>query len=119
MSKLYLSEKGHVVPTLCEELTFYRRARKLLHLPPTAGPGMLYLLARPSGESDLPLRLSVNGSEIPPVSPRPPAAYLWYRVPVEASLLEPGTNCFEFWTDATAMNAWSLALEAGHREPAS
>ena len=46
MSKLYLSENGRVVPTLCEELTTYRRARKLLHLPPTSGPGVLHLLAR-------------------------------------------------------------------------
>ena len=28
-------------------------------------------------------------------------------------------NRFELWTDATAMNAWSLALEAGHAAPRS
>ena len=38
MSQLYLSESGRVVPTLCEELTTYRRTRKLLHLPPTEPP---------------------------------------------------------------------------------
>jgi hypothetical protein len=119
MSRLYLSESGRVVPTLCEELTTYRRARKLLHLPPTSGPGLLYLLARPYRGAGRLLRLSVNGIEIMPIRPQPSDAYLWYPVPVEPALLRSGANLFEFWTDATAMNAWSLAVEAGHKEPAS
>jgi hypothetical protein len=35
MSKLYLTETGRVIPTLCEELTTFRRARKRLRLPAT------------------------------------------------------------------------------------
>lgn len=119
MSKLYLSESGHVVPTLCEELTTYRRARKVLQLPGTAAPGTLYILARAYAGSDLPLRLAVNGTEVPAVQPKSSEAYLWYDAPVDASLLKSGANTFEFWTDATAMNAWSLAIEAGHAEPES
>ncbi len=46
MSRLYHSEKGYVLPTLCEELTRYRRARKVLHLPGTSEPATLYVLAR-------------------------------------------------------------------------
>ncbi|MSS72438.1 MAG: transglutaminase domain-containing protein [Candidatus Latescibacteria bacterium] len=119
MSKLYYSEDGHVVPTLCEEVTTYRRARKVLHLPRTSAPGTLYLLARSYKESPLPLRVSVNGTEISPIPPGNPIAYFWYRVPVEAARLREGANTFEFWTDAPAMNAWSLAMEGGYANPES
>ena len=119
MSKLYLSESGHVVPTLCEELTTFRRARKVLYLPPTDAPGTLYLLARPYADAGRPLRLAVNGVEIAPIQPEPTNGYLWYQTPVEATLLKPGPNTFELWTDATAMDAWSLGLEAGHETPHS
>jgi len=119
MSRLYLSESGHVVPTLCEELTTYRRVCKVLQLPPTAAPGALYILARPYAGSNLPLRLAVNDTEVPPIPPKSSEGYLWYAVLIDASLLKPGSNRFAFWTDATAMNAWSLAMEAGHAEPES
>ena len=46
MSRLYLSESGRVIPTQCEELTVFRRARKQLELPGTEAPATLYLLAR-------------------------------------------------------------------------
>jgi hypothetical protein len=119
MSRLHFSEGGHVVPTLCEELTTYRRARKVLELPPTAQPGTLCILARPYTQSGPPLRLAVNGTTISPISPIPNERYRWYDVPVEHSLLKPGANTFEFWTDTTAMTGWSLAMEAGHAEPKS
>ncbi len=119
MSKLYLNESGHVVPSLCEELTCFRRARKVLHLPPTAAPATLYLLARAYADSDRPLRLAINGVEIAPLQPGPTSGYLWYQIPVEAAVLKPGPNTFELWTDATAMDAWSLGLEAGHEQPHS
>ena len=45
--------------------------------------------------------------------------YNWRSVDIPASLLVAGLNWFEFWTDSPAMNAWSLAMEHGHREPAS
>ena len=32
MSRLYYSEEGRVMPSLCEELTIFRRARKTLTL---------------------------------------------------------------------------------------
>lgn len=119
MSKLYLSEQGHVIPTLCEELTTYRRARKVLHLPATAAPGTLYILARPYADSGPPLRLRVNDVEVAAIPPGPWPAYAWYEVSIPASLLRPGANLFDFWTDATAMNAWSLAIEDGHAQPES
>jgi hypothetical protein len=45
--------------------------------------------------------------------------YFWHELELPASLLVQGPNTFEFWTDAHAMNAWSLALEHGHRNPQS
>lgn len=119
MSKLYLDESGRVIPTLGEELTIDRRARKLLQLPATAADATLYLLARPYPESQVPLRIAINGLELPPVAPSWSGAYLWYAVPVAAGVLRPGENVVELWCDAPAMNAWSLALEAGQVEPRS
>ncbi len=119
MTRLYYSERGHVVPTLCEELTSYRRARKILDLPGTAAPAALYLLARPYPRTELPLRISVNGTEIPGPLPDQDESYHWFELAVPPELLQAGANVLEFWTDASAMNAWSLALEDGHRDPES
>ena len=118
MSKLYHSEKGHVIPTLGEELTRFRQARKVLELPATASPATLYLLARPWPDTPEPLRLRVNSVELPAIAPAA-AGYTWYQVPLAAGLLEAGPNTFEFWTGAGAMNAWSLALDGGHAQPQS
>ena len=119
MSKLYLSENGNVVPTLCEELTTYRRARKVLALPPTAKPGTLYILAGQYKGSNLPLRLAANGAEVAPIPPLNLQGYVWYQVSLPPSLLRPGENTFELWADSSAMNAWSLAMENGHAAPQS
>jgi len=120
MSKLYHTETGNVIPTLCEELTDYRRARKVLQLPGTGGVATLFVLARAYPGCDLPLRLAVNGTELPGVRPDSrggPA--LWYAVPIEPRHVKPGANVVEFWSDAPAMNAWSLAIEPGHAQPDS
>ncbi len=119
MSKLYYTEAGNVVRTLCEELTNYRRARKALRLPGTRTPATLYLLARAYPDHNVPLRLAVNGVELSSIAPTAPDLYFWYDVSIPPSLLVPGANMFELWTEAPAMNAWSLALEGGHREPDS
>ena len=119
MSRLYLSEEGRVIPSLCEELTRFRRVRKELVLPATAAPATLYLLARPYPAASGPLYLAVNGRELAPIEPEPAGAYRWWEVAVEASLLKEGANGFELWSGATAMDGWSLALEAGHPQPRS
>jgi len=119
MSRLYFTERGHVIPTLCEELTTFRRARKRLRLPSTASDATLYFLARPHAGSGRPLRVSVNGTELPPIAPGSRDAYLWYPAPVPVACLQPEANVLELWCDATAMNGWSLAMEAGHRDPES
>lgn len=119
MSRLYYSESGRVVPTFCEELTDYRRARKLLYLPGTRAPASLYLLARAYPEAKLPLRMAVNGTELPGLPPRDPGALVWHEAAIPPGLLTAGANTFEFWTDAPAMDAWSLAVEDGHQTPNS
>ena len=118
MSKLYYTESGHSMPNLAEELTTFRRARKVLTLPPTASPAVLYFLARTHEGTKLPLHVSVNGTALPPVPPQE-AWHTWYEVPIDFGLLQAGDNVLEFWTDSTAMNSWALGLEAGHAEPNS
>ena len=51
MSKLYFNETGRVIPTLCEELSTFRRARTLAYGPESEAPATLYLLARAYPES--------------------------------------------------------------------
>jgi hypothetical protein len=119
MSRVYHSEAGKVVPLLCEELTCYRRARKILHLPNTKEPAKLFVLARPYPDNELPLRVAANGTELPSISPDPKGGYRWYESSISPSVLVRGANEFEFWTDGQAMNSWSLAIENGHRNPES
>ena len=119
MSKLYYTERGHTIPTLGEELTTFRRARKVLALEPTTDPATAYVLAQCYDDSDLPLRVSVNGREIEPLCSKPGSGYKWYSFDLPTGLLQAGDNSFEFWCDATAMNGWSLAIEAGHAAPGS
>jgi transglutaminase-like putative cysteine protease len=118
MSQLFLSESGHVIPTLCEELTCERRARKVLTLPHTEGPATLWFLARAYPGCTTPIRVSVNGFELEPLQPQAPY-YLWYSASIQADKLRSGENRFELWTSSPVMNGWSLALEDGHRDPRS
>lgn len=119
MSKLYYTEQGGVISTLNEELTHYRRARKVLPLPGTAQPAALYLLARPAANAG-PLHISVNGHALAPVTALPgPAVYLWYQATVPPEWLMAGANTFEFWGATPAMTGWSLAMEHGHPQPQS
>ena len=113
MSRLYLSESGRVIPTQCEELTVFRRARKQLELPGTEAPATLYLLARSYGESAGRLHLSVNGTELTPIDPDATSTYGWHAVPVQPAALREGANTIELWAELSVMKAWSLALEAG------
>jgi transglutaminase-like putative cysteine protease len=119
MSRLYLSEAGNVMPAFCEELADYRRARKALDLPGTREPAQLYVLARSYPGNTFPLRIAVNGTALPGVQPVEPDIYFWQQVDIPAGVIVEGRNLFEFWTDSSAMNAWSLAMEHGHREPGS
>ncbi len=119
MSKLYYSEQGNVIPGLCEELTEYRRARKVLDLPATREPATLHFLARSYPGNRLPLHVSVNGTALPDLTADKEDIYFWWEMTVPSAVLVAGRNVFEFWTDSPAMNSWSLAMENGHRDPSS
>lgn len=119
MSRLYYTEEGRVLPSLCEELTTHRRARKVFRLPSTSAPGRLFVLARAHAGCTSPLRMAVNGSEMEAILPVTPGRYRWHEVAIDRANLVQGDNAFELWTDSTAMDAWSLAIEPGHGEPNS
>lgn len=119
MSRLFYSEQGRVIPTLCEELTRFRRVRKTLDLPATRETAALYILARAYPNTQSLLHLAINQHRLESLAPSGRSIYQWYRVDLDPALLVPGGNIFDLWTDSRAMDSWSLALEAGHAEPAS
>jgi len=119
MSKLYYTEQGGVISTLNEEVTRYRRARKVLRLPGTTQPGTLYFLARPYVGSAMPLRVSVNGRELAPVAPAEKGAFVWHTMSVPPEALKAGANSIDIWCEAAAMTGWGLAMEHGHAQPES
>ena len=108
MSRLYLSESGRVIPTQCEELTVFRRARKQLELPGTEAPATLYLLARSYGESAGRLHLSVNGTELTPIDPAATSTYGWYAVQVQPAALREGANTIELWAELSVSLCFHL-----------
>ena len=87
MSKLYYTESGHSMPNLAEELTTFRRARKVLTLPPTSSPASLYFIARAHEGSTLPLHISVNGTTTPACIASQQAWHTWYEVTIDPTLL--------------------------------
>ena len=119
MSKLYHTEEGRVIPTLGEELTRFRRARKTLELPATEAPATLFVLARSYGDAVPPLRLAINGTEAEPIPPDASEVYRWREIEVDPSLLKEGPNDFELWTDTGVMDSWALGIEGGHAQPGS
>lgn len=119
MSRLYFTEQGRAIPNLAEELTRHRRVRKVLKLPVTRHPAVLFILAQPHAHSVLPLCLSVNGNKQFPIRPLLPGTFRWHMCEISPACLVPGANTFELWADGSSMTSWSLATEPGHAKPAS
>ena len=117
MSRLYHNESGRVIPSLCEELTRYRRARLRLDLPATGSDGALFVLARPHRAGGNPLNFTINGVRQEAIHPGADLHYRWYERTVKAEDLREGDNVVELWTEDSAMTGWSLALEAGGSPP--
>ena len=113
MSRLYHNESGRVIPSLCEELTRFRRARVILNLPATGSDAVLFVLARPHRAGGNPMNLSINGIRQEAVHAGPDTHYRWHDRVVKAGDLREGENRVELWTEDSAMTGWSLALEAG------
>ena len=118
MSTLYATEVGFVIPTMGEELSARRRARKVIDLPGTRLAGRLYVLAQSHAGNTQPLQIMVNGRGLEPVRPEG-VRYRWYEVHAPVDALRVGPNLFEFWSDADAMDAWALGIEYGHEPSAS
>lgn len=112
MSRLYHNESGRVIPSLCEELTRFRRVRVALNLPATGSDATLYLLARPHRAGDNPLHWSVNGIGQEAIPAGEDLHYKWYERTVKTGDLRDGDNTVELWAGDVAMTGWSLALEA-------
>lgn len=111
MSRLYFSESGRVLPTLGEELSNWRRARKRLRLPRTEREARVYVLARSGHGCRCPLLIRVNGSAAIRVEPRQPGFYRWHTVSIPASTLSEGVNTLDLWCEAPTMGCWTLAVE--------
>lgn len=112
MSKLYYSDHGFVIPTICEEVTGCRKAAKILTILGTSAPAQLFFLARPHSVQVPPLRVFVNNHQLPPVlfgGGIP--AFAWYELNIPAGILTEGQNRVEFWSEGDGMNAWTLALD--------
>lgn len=113
MSRLYHNESGRVIPSLCEELTRFRRVRVILYLPATGYDATLYLLARPHRAGNNPLHWSVNGIGQEAIRAGEDLHYRWYERTVNSGDLRDGDNTVELWADDSAMTGWSLAMEVG------
>jgi transglutaminase-like putative cysteine protease len=112
MSTLFYTEQGFVVPDDCEEVNHFRRAYKIIKLPETSAPAELYILARPHDLNGPPLKIDVNEQktfQLNPLGDVP--AYRWYKIDLPHSILRTGNNTFRIWSEGTAMNAWSIALD--------
>ena len=112
MSTLFYTERGYVTPDENEEVNFFRRAYKNLNLPETNAPAELFILARPHHLDVSPLKIEVNGQTTLFLEPQGDApAYRWYKVSVPDSALRAGENSFQIWSEGSAMNSWSIALD--------
>ncbi len=117
---LIYTETGRTVPDWGEELTRFRRARKVLHLSDAPkGRSTLYCLVRRHANYNGPLILTLNGRSLLPQSDAPGAHYYWMAIPVPDGMLDRGANVVEAWCNADAQPAWTLALEDGHPSPGS
>ena len=121
--ELFLSERGHVSPSQCEELTHYRRARKELVLPPAATerPADLYCLLRRWPHYNDPLHGAINGwpFHVEATEGYPFLRWVKVQVPNGGGVLRAGVNRVELWTDSRHQNSWTVALEGGHASPRS
>ena len=119
MSALYHNEEGRVIPTLCEELTRFRRAKVTLFLPLTGAEATPYILAKADHLTNNPLHIHINGINQKDILPETKTFYKWYTIPIPMQVLQKSANTVVLWTDTSAMTGWSLAMEAGHPHPRS
>lgn len=123
MPRLYFTEQGRVVVSGNEEITRWRWARKQLTLPaPVVGARseLFLLLARYAGNRT-PLEVYVNSKRCGSLLPhrQREVVWGWYRVPLPRGKLRAGKNQIVLMANATAMNAWTLAISSTVSPPRS
>ena len=113
MSKLFLHDRGCVIPFENEEITRWRRVRKTFKLPVAAAKvgADLWLLLACYADNRLSLHVCVNGHRDRLIKCPPTDGWLWHRLPLGSAMLKSGNNVIELTCDTPAMNAWRLALD--------
>ena len=125
MGRLLFTEQGRVLLNANEELARWRRARKLLAVPPAAAraPAELWMMLGAYGGSNSPLTVRVNGRKVGTLTPPPESLavgqWAWHRLPLATGALVGGMNEIVLTADSPAMNAWILGVENGHARPRS
>jgi hypothetical protein len=119
LSRLFANENGRVIPTLGEELTQFRQAKTTFHVSTADEPSSLYILARPFPGGAWPLHIKINNEQYTSINSNDHTRYRWYEIEVKPGVFQTGNNEVTLYTGASAMNAWSLALEPGHGTPVS
>ncbi len=106
-----------------EEIARWRTARKILRLsgPAADAPAELWLCLCEYPNNEQPLEVRVNGRRTVTISPQSAqaGAWQWRKVSLRRGMLCAGPNEFTLSCNNPAMNAWMLAIEAGHRNPTS
>lgn len=121
MSRLFHTESGRIIFHAIEEVSRYRRARKVLTLPSQTGPGgTLYLFGSAHPGQNAPLQVTVNGKEFNVASVENSRMMArWFALDIGPGVLREGRNSVDVWCDTPAMDGWMLGLEDGHQDPQS
>jgi hypothetical protein len=106
-----------------EEIARWRTPRKILRLPAAAAnaPAEVWLCLCEYPGNDRPLEVRINGRRAGSILPQSAqaGAWQWRKVPLRRAMVGAGSNEIILGCDSPAMNAWMLAVEAGHRNPSS
>jgi transglutaminase superfamily protein len=118
---LIYTERGQIVPEMCEEVTTHRRARKVLHVPPGRDPAAstLYLYARRYPQHSGALYVCINGREFHCIPKELRSHFHWIELGLAPGTVRMGANVIDIWADASSQAAWSLGIESGHSDPQS
>jgi hypothetical protein len=109
---LVATEDGRCLPSMGEEVSRHRRARKVLELSGPVRDAELFVLARPHEPTSPSLLVSVNGWD-PDRIPPDRLPWSWRAVAVSGDRLKTGPNVIELWADCASQDGWTIAIELG------
>lgn len=124
MGRTYCTESGRMLLHANEEVARWRRVRKRLHLPASARTvdADVWLCVCGYPRNREPLDVRVNGRRVARLEPPGPGAagaWAWRSIRAPKGTLRGGVNEIVLACDSSAMSAWMLGVETGHRDPAS